>query len=171
MAFFVELRDNSRFHSTIKFGGWDAIGLQGGADGLNLIKTRNKGTWDLRMKKFAIQSADGDSENSMTGRYFFRFEPQLPYLYLPAVLYNNFTDYIKNKYPEIECDEDRNICRWNEPCEEVTAQPITLIFTLYEEKGGDFEYPFLLDWNSMKIPGSKFGESDNQCFFPVFYHG
>jgi len=54
MAFFVELRDNSRFHSTIKFGGWDAIGLQGGADGLNLIKTRNKGTWDLRMKKFAI---------------------------------------------------------------------------------------------------------------------
>jgi len=73
-------------------------------------------------------------------------------------------------YTQIECDAEVNVCRWTTPCSEVQADPIELSFRLYDsvDSRDDVSYPFELDWNSMKIPGTKFGATDDECFFPVF---
>ena len=73
-------------------------------------------------------------------------------------------------YSQIECDPEVNICKWTTPCDSVEADPMALRFRLYDsvDSRDNVDYLFDLDWNSMKISGTQFGATDQECFFPVF---
>ena len=71
VSFFVEPRDDDQLHSTIKFGGWDKIGLKDeDASNLQLVKTATTKSWNIRMNQFKI-----GERMTVSGNWLFRFEP------------------------------------------------------------------------------------------------
>ena len=70
------------------------------------MRTASTSTWDLKTNKLQI----GDKELAQKG--FVRFEPQLPYLYLPEAFYKIFAEEINKKYDKKICDIDKNVCKF-----------------------------------------------------------
>jgi len=101
VAFFVQ-NDASR-KSTIKFGSYDQIGLKPGKK-LELIRTAGKDTWDLRANLIEV-GKETLAEGSMI-----RFEPQLPYLYLPRDYYRLFVKVIEKLYSDVAMYGDKDVC-------------------------------------------------------------
>lgn len=166
VSFFVQ-NDASK-KSSIKFGSYDQIGLKPGSK-LELIRTPDKGSWDLRANFIEI-GTEKLAEASMI-----RFEPQLPYLYLPRTYYRAFVEAIQKLYSDESlygdkdiCDETENICRFDAPCDEVDKKKIEFGIRIYDEER-DIHYK--IDWSEMYLSGEHFGGNGDECYIPVFDHG
>ena len=67
---------------------------------LDLLRTVDESTWDIRANDITI----GKRSLSADGRV--RFEPQLPYLYLPGDYYKVLVDEINGLHGETICKKD-----------------------------------------------------------------
>lgn len=102
VSFYVEPAGedkNQPTKSTIKFGNIDKVGYDQ-VEGLKLIRTASTKTWDIKTSMLKI----GGEFLARTG--FVRFEPQLPYLYLPAEHYKTFAGEVNKKFGKKACDID-----------------------------------------------------------------
>jgi hypothetical protein len=115
VSFFIQ--NDATKKSTIKFGSYDQIGLKAGKK-LELIRTHDKGTWDLRANLIEV-GKEKLAEDSIV-----KFEPQLPYLYLPRDYYRLFIGVIEKLYSDVDlygdkdiCNEQENVCRFDVPCD------------------------------------------------------
>ena len=82
------------------------------------IKTKNKTTWDMDLASFKLSSIKEDVGDDGT----LRFEPQLPYIYVPNGMWATFTKEINGRYSSIYDNpvcNDNNACIFPEPCDKV----------------------------------------------------
>jgi hypothetical protein len=76
--------DREHPNSIVKFGSMDSEGLkddlknESGKTSLRIIKTKNKSTWDLSLEYTKA------GMNYLGQDLTLRFEPQLPFVYLPT---------------------------------------------------------------------------------------
>ena len=152
VSFYVVSMDDKTeaTRSSVKFGSMDKIGL-GKDSGLTLMRTANKSTWDLRANLLKL------GEDHLAKEGLVRFEPQLPYLYLPKAYYKSFTKTINSKWGKDICDAELNICKFEQPCEEVekSKAPIDFYFRIYDESGS---YAYQLPFSKLRIGGHNFGD-------------
>ena len=163
VSFFVE-NDNIPNKSTIKFGSYDQIGLRPGKD-LQMMRTAHKGTWDLKCNMVKI------GKEKIAEKANIRFEPQLPYLYLPKDYYRAFVDSINklyedpNVYGKKVCIMNENLCRFDVPCKKVPKKKIEFAIRLYDAERALY---FNINWKYMYLGGEHFGGNNDECYIPVF---
>lgn len=174
VAFYVhnDDRDKVNIKSTIKFGSIDRIALKNENREMQVMRTRHKGTWDLRCKELKLDTGPLGSWSTI------RFEPQLPYLYLAKNMFQKFKKDINDRYgmqkdkdgEDVEvCPEDQNYCKFNKICSQVDHNVNkNFMFNIYDETG---DFPFYLDWSQMFMSGNFFGDSPSTCYLAVFDHG
>ena len=95
VAFYVQNDDHDKINvkSTVKFGSIDKIGLKSASKDLELIRTKNKTTWDLRCSRITLDKFELSNKE-----YRVRFEPQMPYIYLPSLGWQVFASIINTRY-------------------------------------------------------------------------
>ena len=132
VSFFVQ-NDKLDNKNSIKFGSYDKIGIKPDTE-LELIRTVNTSTWDVKANQIII----GDTTRAELSDI--RFDPQLPYLYLPRDYYRVFTENINKLYSDQDkygaekiCNESENICVFNEPCDKVEKKKIEFGIRLYDK--------------------------------------
>ena len=135
-----------------------------------MIRTANKATWDIRANLLQV------GKHKLAEDSLIRFEPQLPYLYLPKLYYKLFVVTLNKIFSESHiyghtagnvCNENTNICRFHEPCKSVTKREIDFGLRMYDETMDKY---FIIDWDKMYISGEYFGGTENECYIPVFSH-
>ena len=104
-----------------------------------------------------------------------RFEPQLPYLYLPRDYYRDFTKAIKKLFSDTElyghdeiCNTATNTCKFNVSCDKLIKKKIQFGFRIYDS-ARDL-YLYIDTTKDMYLSGEHFGTHNDQCYIPVFDH-
>jgi hypothetical protein len=107
--------DKEGASSTIKFGSMDQIALEKRKD-IDVVRTSNNKSWDLAADQMKIGTEELIGAYDDGWKNLVRFEPQLPWIYLPQDLYEKFADYVNRKYrvigQEIIC-RDGNVCKFD----------------------------------------------------------
>lgn len=131
IAFFVEEDSKRKPKSTIKFGGMDKEGLKKNSN-LNLIRTVKNDSWDLQMNFFKL------GQDNLSTYGLIRFEPQLPWLYLPMDFFEVFAAKMNvlyfADYPEV-CSTTENICKFPVACDKVKRHPLDISFRIFDDFG------------------------------------
>jgi len=90
-----------------------------------MIRTADKTTWDINAEQIEV------GKEKLAKKSRIRFEPQLPYLYLPMDYYREFTKAIKNLYSDKElygydeiCNLNTNTCKFNVSCDKLVKKKI-----------------------------------------------
>ena len=101
-----------------------------------------------------------------------RFEPQLPFLYLPRDYYRVFVNNINKLYGDEAkygttkvCNESANICRFGKPCSQVEKKKVDFGIRIFDETRDIY---FNINWKYMYISGEHFGGNSDECYIPVF---
>lgn len=164
VSFFLENEELPN-KSSVKFGSYDPIGLRADKE-LYMIRTAHKGTWDLRANIIQVGKEKLAEESRI------RFEPQLPYLYLPRDYYRVFVKIINKLYSDESrygttkvCDESANICRFATPCSKVEKKKIQFGIRMYDEARDIY---FNINEQHMYISGEHMGGNKDECYVPVF---
>jgi len=94
----------------------DTINLKASSGNMFVFRTISTKTWSLRSDYFGFGNSKLVEEAEL------RFEPQLPYMYLPNNYFNLFVLNINQHYKDLGykvCDTASNLCKFESRCEMV----------------------------------------------------
>jgi len=122
MIFSVYLKMKEGKTTHIKFGGYDAEGIDGeDVNKLQFLKTRSKDTWQVEMSSSDINGTSIFASGGSTNRYA-QLELAYPYIHVPmadfkliAAAFNKLYGTTKNPV----CNTDTANCLFHKPCDEV----------------------------------------------------
>ena len=178
MSFYIVNDDKffDRAHSVIKFGSMDREGLEDERGSNNLkkklwqIRTINKTTWDLNLESMKLGS--GNARENLADDARLRFEPQLPYIYLPTEIFKKFAAVVNAEFalPHIEpiCGLLQNACVFKSPCNMVRWD---LYISFRVNDGVNLAHSFILPAERMLVDAKLMGDDRDYCYVPVFDHG
>ena len=122
MSFYIADSEDGTAKSTIKFGSYDPLALdpkntfkECKDNKMCLLRTVSNTSWDIKANEIKISLNDKTQELTAAGRV--RFEPQLPYLYLPAAYYKVVVDEMNALHGGNVCDAEKNTCKFDKPCD------------------------------------------------------
>ena len=102
-----------------------------------------------------------------------RFEPQLPFVYLPSSLWADLADRVNKKYAAIyvdpPCSLEAKVCFFKTTCDKVQDFTTFSSFRLNDKLGG--YYTFSMDSSYMRVSGDKVNLEKDYCYIPLFDHG
>jgi len=168
MSFFVHL-DDARFPdspSTVKFGSWDSLSIADGTEP-TMIRTVSEKTWDVKCNFMNLDKTDAGLSVDGT---LVRFDPGLPYLYLPTSIFTDFVKFMNGKYGASTCDPVLNVCKFPKACSEVQktfGASSDFEFRLYDVRG---KYTFKIKTEHMMVEGKYFQDPSDTCYVPIFNH-
>jgi hypothetical protein len=89
--------------------------LHGFAQNISVISTVDDKTWGVRMNHFFINNQSIFQQDKAV----VRFEPSLPFIYIPTQEWTLFSISIENLYGDIKCNSFKGECAWDMPCDQV----------------------------------------------------
>ena len=173
MIFSVYLKMKEGNTTHIKFGGYDAEGIEGeDVNNLKFLKTRKSDTWSIEMQSSDIAGTSIFAQGASSSRYA-QLELAYPYIHVPisdftkiAAAFNKLYGTKKNPV----CNTVTMNCLFTKPCDEV---PIIeggyLQVNLTDSDGKVVKIE--LDRKSQFLAGNHINETllgENTCFIPVF---
>ena len=150
--------------SYIKFGSMDLSAFQ---ETPNLVGTTNSTTWSLNM---ASASISGTSITMIDGMVL-NFDPMLPYLYFPSILWASYSEFIIQVYGQgVTCNDFNGACMFNFACNKIDSASASHAFEIGVDDIYGNSATVSLNTFALLQDGAEFGDSAS-CYIPIFKNG
>lgn len=172
MIFSVYLKMKEGNTTHIKFGGYDAEGIEDeDVNKLQFLKTRKSNTWQVEIATSDINGTAIFASGAASKRYA-QLELAYPYIHVPsddftkvAAAFNSLYGTKKNPV----CNTNTMNCLFHRPCEDVPVIEGGYLQVNLTDSDGQV-VSIELDRNSQFLAGKHINETlgEDTCFIPVF---
>lgn len=99
----VSIYTQTNGHSVLKFGSYDHEAMLGYSD-ISIFPTIDKNSWAIRTSWMGVMSNEiNGQEEVYNSDHQFLIDPQIPFIYLPSNIYNDFKKAAQRAHPNIQC--------------------------------------------------------------------